>query len=406
MALDKWTEAEELVTQSLAIAETLEDRATIAFNIAKLGQVAQGRGDLERARRHYQAGLAMFEQLGMPEAEQVRQMLAGLAGESGEGAAAGVTLEEALLALTRAAIGAAEGQHPVQAVAATIEQLAAQPELPPGYAAYLQALAAAVRQPQPAHLDQLYQAALGLPIDSFDAALFLSLARLCDRHDYPQGAVLAQAQAISRLRQQGDAPAVLQPLSVALYNQAGYLAQLDRFDEAVAALAEVVAIDEHMGLADLESDRAVLAQMQRRRAGLPPQTPPAEAGLDLAGLEAQMAKLPPEAQAAARQALAHLAAMSPAERVAALLAMQQANIEQQATAIVEAVRQARQANQVAALLPQLAAAAHLAEGEAPRSAYAGLAQFVEAVIALLRGEPLPPVPPAYAGPLAALQEEE
>ena len=74
--------------------------------------------------------------------------------------------------------------------------------------------------------------------------------------------------------------------------------------------------------------------------------------------------------------------------------------------MVEAALAARQAGQVAELLPQLEeAAAHYAEGEAPGSAYADLAQFVRAVMAMLRGAPPEPVAPDYVERLALLRRK-
>jgi hypothetical protein len=51
-------------------------------------------------------------------------------------------------------------------------------------------------------------------------------------------------------------------------------------------------------------------------------------------------------------------------------------------------------------------AGQAAEGEAPGSPWHALAAYLRAVVALLRGSPLPPVPEAYADHLAAIQEAE
>jgi hypothetical protein len=46
-----------------------------------LGQLAQARGDRETALARHREGLVTFERLGMPEAQQVRELIANL--ESG-----------------------------------------------------------------------------------------------------------------------------------------------------------------------------------------------------------------------------------------------------------------------------------------------------------------------------------
>jgi hypothetical protein len=316
------------------------------------------------------------------------------------------TPEQALLALTQAAVGAARGEHPPAPVAQAIEQLAGRPDLPQGYAPYLAALAQVVRDPRPDQLESAGEAAEALLEALAEPAprigLCLGLARLFDEHDQPGGAVRFQAQAIAELRQGGDEREAWQTLSVALYNQAGFLAQVGRFDEAVAALEEVVAIDQRLDLPDLASDQAALEGMKRRRDGLPPLE--AAAGL-LAQMEAQLAELPPEAQEQVRQAMAQLADMSPEEQEAWLLAQRRGQIEAQADQVVEAALDAWQNQRVEELLPVLdQAATHYAEDEAEGSPYAQLAGFIQAVAALLRGTPPPPVPEDYAEKFVALQQ--
>ncbi len=303
-----------------------------------------------------------------------------------------------------------------------------QGNLPGPYRAYLESLAATIRQPEPARLKALQDRASHLvetwpatlspdtpPPLRTPAPLLLRLARLFDRYNEPGAAVQCQAEAIEYLRRQAESPDDWHTLSVALYNQSGYLAQLERFDQAVAALEEVVAIDERFGLPDLESDRAALAQMKRRQEGLPEERMKAEGGrmneagpaaAFMAQLEGQLAELPPEAREAAQQLLRQLKQMSPVEQEAMLQAMQQQALEQQAEAIVAAARQAHRQNDTAGLIPQLEqVVANFAQAEAAGSPGHQLAQFSRAVIALLRGQPLPPVPAAYAEKLAALQRD-
>jgi len=364
--------------------------------------VAKARSDYPLARQRYGEGLAIFERLGMPEAAQVRQMLAAL-DDSGP-AAQPLSEGEALVRLTQAS----EGQAAAEVVQA-IDQLSQKAGLSEEGRAYLAALAAAAGQPSPAGLAGLQEAGLAYLSAADESrplaiALAFSLARLCDRQGYPAGAAAVQPYAIALLRQ-GRSPEEQQTLSVALYNHAGYLAQLGRLDEAAAAMAEVVALDERLGLADLEQDRAALARLKAQRAGGPPPAPaPAGSSLPewLAALADEAAGLPPEEQVQVRQFIEEAARLSPDEQ-AALARRQLDDIAEQ---VAGAALAARQAGQVAELLPQLeAAAAQYAEGEAPGSAYADLAQFVRAVIALLQGTPVEPVAPDYVERLALLRRQ-
>ncbi len=127
IAQNRWDQAEKMVTEALDLAQKLGAKESIAFNTGKLGQIAQAKGDLATARQRYLTALRLHEELGMPEAEQVRQMLAGLegAGEPGRRGAGEGTPQEALLALTTAARAAVEGKHPPEAVAGAVEQLVA-----------------------------------------------------------------------------------------------------------------------------------------------------------------------------------------------------------------------------------------------------------------------------------------
>ena len=78
MAQQAWEEAERLIQEALHLSERLGDVGEVAFNRAKLGQVAAERNDRVTARQQYEEAIRLFERLGMPEANQVRQMLANL----------------------------------------------------------------------------------------------------------------------------------------------------------------------------------------------------------------------------------------------------------------------------------------------------------------------------------------
>jgi tetratricopeptide (TPR) repeat protein len=415
MAKHQWGEAKQVVSEALAISRTLDNLSGVAFGLVYVGQIAQGQGESTQARTNYEEALDIFQRLGMPEANQVRQLLASL-DAAGERRAA--TPEEAIVALTshaaRTDVGPADLAQACEDAAAGSGPAGsgrAGGEMPAAHAAYLRSLAAAVRAPGDETLAALSRAAAALLADQpqdaasdFAIALRQGLARFFDRQHQPGAAVAWQEPALAALRARGAGRDLQQAFSVALYNQAGYLANAGRLDEAVASLEEVVAIDRRFELADTASDQAALDAMRRRRDGLPDGLPPQEGSSG--PVEASLESLPPEVQEQVRQAAAHLAAMSPEEREAALAAARQQQIEAQADQVVEAAQAARREGRVEDLLPKLQeAAAYFAEGEAPDSPYAHLARFIAAVIALLQGRPLPAVPPEYAARLAGLRRD-
>ena len=73
--------AEKALLESLELKRQIGHLDGMAFSYAKLGQVAQAHGDKETALTRYREGVAIFERMGMPEANQVKQMIADL--ESG-----------------------------------------------------------------------------------------------------------------------------------------------------------------------------------------------------------------------------------------------------------------------------------------------------------------------------------
>ncbi|HMQ56751.1 MAG TPA: hypothetical protein PKD98_32020, partial [Anaerolineae bacterium] len=317
------------------------------------------------------------------------------------------TEPQVLIHLTRAALGVGEGQQPAEAVGQALEQVLRQFELSSPGRQYLATLAAVVGQPEPAAFDPLRQAGQALlsTLATVEVINFaLSLARLFDRHHQPAQAVALQNEATARLRQD-DSPQAQQTLSVALYNQAGYLAQLERLAEAVAAMEEVVAIDERLGLADLEADRAALAQYRRRLAGEPDPPPPAPEGDQLlADLRRQLAQAPPAEQPHLQAFIEQVEALSPAEQAAIAHDLARRQVEAQADQVIQAALAAHQAGQVVHLRPELEqVAAHFAAGESSGSAYANLAQFIRAVLALLDGQAPEPVAPEYVERLAEVQ---
>jgi hypothetical protein len=222
---------------------------------------------------------------------------------------------------------------------------------------------------------------------------------------------------------EGERQALIQ-FSILLFNLAGFYLNAERFDDAVRAFEEVVALDELTGHTDLESDRQALAQARQlaaltpeQRAQLQPQAnqsaaPPA---LDEAALQAQLAQLPPEQRAAMeaqlRQAAEQFARLSPQEREALAAQAQRTQIEdlvnQTRTAAYAALRGEHPRERVAARLTEVAGQIqHDFGGQSgPQAgAWQDLAAYLRAVAAVLSNEPPPPVPMAYAAHLALIQQ--
>jgi tetratricopeptide (TPR) repeat protein len=354
MAQSKWDEAEQTLQESQQLARKVGVAEHLAFAKVKLGQVAQARGDAETALARYREGLTIFERLGMPrETEQVRGMIAALEGDA-----------------------------------------------------------------QPAPQDPLR----GL----------IARARTAGQAGDAEGAVAAGEEAVALARGRADQAqaggeeehVALVALSVLLYNLAGYYQQAGRHDDAVAALEEVVALDQRTGHPDLKSDREAL-EAARHLARLAPeeraqlealaQTPsgsedPAQSMR--AALEAQLAGLAPEERAQLEAALRHFAGLSPEEQAQELAGMQAATQRGQIEALaaqardgaIAALRGQTEREPFLAQLEEVAAQA--AEGEEPGSPWDELASYLRAVVALLRGQPAPPVPASYAGHMAAIQSVE
>ena len=362
MARDEWEQAENSLTEALALARRVGDRQGIAFKTVKLGQVAQARGDQAHALAAYQEGLEIFQNLGMPgEAEQVRQMIADLQGTASS---------------------------------------------PP---------------------DPLKQ--------------MLADARAASQRGDPATAVATQEQAVAFFRerlaaQEGGSRDEQVTLSVLLYNLAGYYGEVERHADAVCALEEVVALDERTSHPDLVSDRqaletarrmATLSPEERARlqqvthpatepdAPVLPQQPGASSNAYLAQLREQLAALPPEqraeAEAAVHELTKHLSGMTPEQQDQYLRSLQDAQRRQKIESLADQARDGAIAalrgetpkDELIANMEDVATQA--AEGEQPGSPWAELALYLCALVALLRGEHIPPVPVAYAAHIAAIQAE-
>jgi tetratricopeptide (TPR) repeat protein len=84
MAQDEWEEAKRVLLEAIDIEKRIGD-ATIGYEIAQLGQIAEHDMELEEAARLYRESIGYFEKLGSPVAEQVRGMLADVLRQMGEG---------------------------------------------------------------------------------------------------------------------------------------------------------------------------------------------------------------------------------------------------------------------------------------------------------------------------------
>ncbi len=353
-------EAERLLLQSLDIGKQLQHIDGVAFRTVKLGQISQLRGDKETALSRYREGLAIFERMGMPEAQQVRQMIADLEGGA-----------------FPSPEGQGEGNPLAQAIA--------------------QARNAAQRGDVPSAIEFQEQA--------------VKLAR--ERTSPPTPLLEGE-------RSERDA---LVTLGVTLYNLAGFYGKADRFDAAVKAMEEVVAIDLQTGHEDLESDRQRLEAF-RRMASMTPEeraqlqqraqeehaSPDGEDGLE-AQLQAQLAGLPPEkraeAEAQIRKALEEFQRMTPGEQAALMDQGRRAQIESAADQARDAglayVRSQAPKKDILDFLNGMAQKA--AEGEVPGSPWLEVAALCIALTALIQGEAIPPVPAAYAPHFSAVQGE-
>ncbi|HUW10312.1 MAG TPA: tetratricopeptide repeat protein, partial [Anaerolineae bacterium] len=345
MVRQDWPKAEQCILESMALAGRLGQTDAIAFNTVKLGQIAQARGDAAAALARYREGLVVFERLGMPrETEQVRHMIASLEGG-------------------------------------------------------------------------------GEVIPSDPLSRLIARARAAGQAGDAAGAAAAQEEAVALARQAGEEREALVTLSVLLYNLAGYYQRAGRHDDAVAALEEVVALDERTGHSDLESDRETL-ERARQLARLSPderaRLEAASAGQDaalphiLSALDEQLARLPPDERAQLEARLRQLAGewegMSPEEQAQQLAAMLAGGQRQQIESFAAQAREGA----IAALRGEIErgpllerieqVAAQAAEGEEPGSPRDDLAAYLRAVVALLRGQPVPPVPASYAAHLAAIQD--
>lgn len=346
MMRDDLVNAEKVILESLQIAYDLGFASDIAFNTIKLGQVAQARGDKQTAMARFREGLTIFERMGMPEADQVRRMIASVGGSS------------------------------------------------------------------------------SLRVDNPLTETIAQARSAAERGDI-RSAIQYQERAVALARGAGQGHEALVTLSVMIYNLAGYYQNAERYEDAVKAMEEVVAIDEQTGHEDLESDRTTL-EVARRIASMSPEE---RAALQEQGsaeenegrgderdgfeaqLQAQLSQLPPEqraqAEAQIRKAFEEFQRMTPEQQAAVMDQSRRAQIDNAANQARDAAlayfRKQTPRKDILDFLDGLAQKA--AEGEEPGSPWLDVAALCNSLVALIKEEMIPPVPAKYVAHFSAVQQE-
>ena len=340
-----------LYQQSLAIKEQLGDLRGKSATLHEMAGVFVTRGDLDGAMRLYQQSLAIAEQLG------------DLQGKA-------ATLHEiARVYETRGELEGALGLY--QQSLAIKEQLGD-----------LQGKAATLSGMGNIH------AAKG----NFDEAekFFGESLKLNQQLAQPEGIAFTTVQLGQVAQARGDR------------------------ETALARYRAGLALFERLGMPrETAQVREWIARLERTTADQQPLT---EGEMD-AELRAQLDALSPEQRAQLEEALRAFARLSPEEQAAAVAQMERAQIQFLADQVRDAAIAVRRGEVPREeVLPQLEQlAARIEREQPPDSPWGELAAFIRAVIVLLRGraprilvpgqreEPLPPVPAAYAGYLAAIQ---
>ncbi len=395
-----------LYQESLQLKEQLGDKQGKAASLHAMAQVFLTRGDLDRALALYQESLQLDEQLGdkQGKAASLHQMANILMARNDW-----LNAEQALQEALRLASEVGVIEHVAFATVKLGQVAQARGDREGALARYREGLAIFERLGMPRETVQVREMIASLEGGGATAPepiqQALAQARAAaERQDF-EAAILAQEQAVILMRQQDEGREALVALSVLLYNLAGYYTNVGRHDDAVRALEEVVALDERTEHPDSESDRQAL-ESARRMASLSPEE---RARLGAAEAQAResarhLASLPPEERAKLEAAAREFAALSPDEQAALVARMQRGQIEALAGEI-ETVALAVESGELPRdkVLSKMEGEAAKAAGEGPGSPGAELAQFIRAVIAILKEEPVPPVPAAYAGRLATIQ---
>ena len=340
-----YDQAQQLMEQSIELSKQIGDFEGNAYSITKLGQLCQVRGDNESALKYFREGLSLFEKLGaQPLIAQVKQLIVRLEG------------------------GAVSTDDPL--------------------------------------------------------AQALAQARDASQRRDVKSAIQYQEQAVSLAREMGNG----QALTAQLVNLAQYYGKAERHDEAVLLFEEGLKVGEESGHPQVDVIRkmlesakriASLSPEERERALTPDPSPQNGRGEEEddfeTQLQTQLAQLPPEKRAEAetqiRKAYAEFQRMSPEEQARALqVANDQSNraqIDNSADKARDAglayVRRQAPKKDIVVYLTEMSQKA--AEGEKPGSPWSDVASLCNALIALIKEEPVPPVPAVYAGHFSAVQSE-
>lgn len=203
-------------------------------------------------------------------------------------------------------------------------------------------------------------------------------ARMAAQAGRIQEAIDLQETAVTSLRQMEKSEDTLVTLSVLLHNLAGYYQDAGRFDDAVTALEEVVAIDRQTDHPDLAQDEEALAQARQLATMTPEQ---------LAALELQ-----------AKQAAVRLTSMSQGEQEMARSNILRTAMRALAGDVRDAAIAARQNGQATGALAARVeiALAQVRDEPALGDERDELVDYFESVVAILRDQSPKTIPPAYA----------
>jgi tetratricopeptide (TPR) repeat protein len=197
-------------------------------------------------------------------------------------------------------------------------------------------------------------------------------------------AITLQETAVSSLRQMEESEDSLMTISILLHNLAGYYQDAGRFNDAVTALEEVVAIDKRIDHPDLPHDQQALAQARQ----LATMT-----SAELAELEEQ-----------AERAAVRLTSMSKSEQEMARASILHTAMRALAQDVRDAAITARKNSQsTGALAARIEIAlAQIREETALGDNRQELVDYFESVVAILRDQPPQTIPPAYAQDIEAI----
>jgi tetratricopeptide (TPR) repeat protein len=197
-------------------------------------------------------------------------------------------------------------------------------------------------------------------------------------------AITLQETAVSSLRQMEESEDSLMTISILLHNLAGYYQDAGRFNDAVTALEEVVAIDKRIDHPDLPHDQQALAQARQ----LATMT-----STELAELEEQ-----------AERAAVRLTSMSKSEQEMARASILHTAMRALAQDVRDAAISARKNSQpTGALAARIELAlAQIREETALGDNRQELVEYFESVVAILRDQSPQTIPPAYAQDIEAI----